>query len=125
MYNIGMDRYSIALGKKPPPKLDAVQRAAELMKMPLCDLPPIALGYILHKSQMYGSSGEVTLTSLAHYVQVTENLKSSDKNYRIDKKGLNWFKNPFPASYRECPDCKKTVLMMEHQRNCSSCELPF
>lgn len=120
-----MDRYSIALGKKPPERPDAVQRAAELMKMPLSDLPEIALGYILDQNKKYGASGEVMLTSIAHYAQAVEKFNTSDKNYKIDKKGLNWFKNPIPASFRECQSCKKVLLMTKYQKECASCELPF
>lgn len=122
-----MDRYAIALKKKPPMAVDAMVRAHELMALSLNDLNHTALGYILFMSKKYGYSAEVLLTCLAHYVQATEGLKTTDKAYKIDAKGKAWFKSPVKADYRKCPSCGKMSLLAYGDGVCSRCPeiLPF
>jgi hypothetical protein len=119
-----MDRYSIALNKKPTSK-SALQRAQELMGVPQRELPPVALGYLYHQNNKYGACGEVTLTAFAHYAQAVEGLKTSNVMYKIDLEALNWFRNPVPVSYKNCTSCGKEELMIGNNKECSNCDLPF
>lgn len=119
-----MDRYSIALKKKPHRK-NAVQRAQELMVMDKHKLSPITLGYLYHRHNIAGFSTEEDLKALTHYAQAVEGLKTTNPIYKIDDHIRNWFKNPVPASYRECTRCRNVELMIGNQTECSGCDLPF
>ena len=72
-------------------KKDALERADELSRMPMSQLPPLALAYLREHSRVYGGCGEEMITALAHYAKLAEGLSCSDPNYRPKKKDKEFF----------------------------------
>jgi hypothetical protein len=72
----------------PPPdndpsesKQDAVERAQELMRMPMRDLPPKAIAAAKFLAAQVGMCAETCLTAYAAYAQVVEGLPCADEAY--------------------------------------------
>ncbi len=72
--------------------MDAVERAVEMMHIPQCDLPPIALKFARYLCSKYGMCGEVYVTAYAVYAQLVEKLPCTDDLYIADKEAIEWFK---------------------------------
>lgn len=79
-------------GSDRPIMMDAVERAQEMMKTKMGDLPDLALDYVSHVSSKIGICGEVFLMCFAHYAQYVEGLSCNSSDYMIDDKGKKWFK---------------------------------
>ena len=60
---------------------DAVQRAYELMLLPMRDAPLMARMYLQNLSSRVGVCGEVCMTAYATYAQLTEKLPCTDDLY--------------------------------------------
>ena len=68
-----------------------MDRAHELFKSRICDLPTLAYEYMNYFCSEVGLCGEAILTAFAYYAQEVEGLKCNDKNYLIDENGKSWF----------------------------------
>lgn len=73
-------------------KLNAVERARQLMLLPQTLLPPDAMRYIKFLAAKYGGCGEVYLTALAHYAQAVEGYVCDNEAYRLDDGARTWFR---------------------------------
>lgn len=73
------------------PKLDAVDRAKELLNVKRSQLPPLALEFCGHLCSEVGSSIEVILTAFAVYAQCVEHLPCADELYHPRPQDLEWF----------------------------------
>ena len=71
---------------------DAVDRAAQLMNIPLNKLPSLAQEFRQYLYKEMGGSGEVAFTAFAGYAQVVEMLPCTDPSYQISKEHRKWFK---------------------------------
>ena len=78
--------------KKNENKKDALARAAEMMQMPMKQLPALAFAYMQKMCHTYAACGEVILTAFAHYAQLEEGLPCDDFLYRPGKKEKQLFK---------------------------------
>lgn len=70
---------------------EAVDRAVEMMKIPMNELPKRAIGYAKFMCNKYMMCGEVLLTSWAHYAQAVEGLECDDDLYKITEEGKEFF----------------------------------
>ena len=72
---------------------DALDRAQEMMFIPMNQLPSIAVDYARHLGANGGICAEVLLTAWAHYAQAVEGLKTDDEAYRAGAWEREWFAN--------------------------------
>lgn len=61
--------------------MNALQRASEMMRMPMKDLPEVAVEYAKHLASRVGLCGEVLYTAWAVYAQMVEKLPCDDSLY--------------------------------------------
>jgi len=72
-------------------KVDAMERAGQLMSVPMKDLPPLAYKYALELCRVLGMSGEVMLTAFAFYAQIVEGLECKDLAYQVNEDNRRFF----------------------------------
>jgi hypothetical protein len=75
----------------------AVQRASQMMMVPMKDLPPKALAYARFMCRKYGGCGEVFMTAYAGYAQKVEGLPCSDSLYTVSEIDWDEFEKGYPA----------------------------
>lgn len=68
----------------------AINRAWELMHIPLKDLPPLALELRNKMARELGMCMEVCLTAFACYAQVVEGLECKDDLYQVRESERAW-----------------------------------
>jgi len=61
--------------------MNAVERAYELMILPMNQAPPLAQAYLKDLASRVGLCGEVCMTAYATYAQLTEKLPCTDELY--------------------------------------------
>jgi hypothetical protein len=61
--------------------MDALQRASEMMRIPMKDLPEIAIEYAKHLCNRVGMCMEALYTAWAVYAQIVEKLPCDDFLY--------------------------------------------
>lgn len=71
--------------------MDAVHRAAQMMKTPMKGLPKKAVKYARYLGKKYRTCGEIFMTAFAHYAQYIESLPCEDSIYKINSEGKIWF----------------------------------
>jgi hypothetical protein len=71
---------------------NAVERAGQMMRVPMKDLPPIALDYAKRLSSQVGFCGEVLLTAWAVYAQIVEGLPCDDELYTPTQDAIDFYK---------------------------------
>lgn len=69
----------------------AVERASEMMQIPMKELPPLALEFARKLSREVGCCGEVLMTAFAVYAQCIEGLPCDDELYRAKPEDVEWF----------------------------------
>lgn len=74
-------------------KNNAVNRAMELMTVPMKDLPPLAIEFMRLLSSEVGYCMETCITAYAAYAQCVENLPCDDYLYEAREKDKKWFKH--------------------------------
>lgn len=71
----------------------AVERAAELLNIPIKDLPPLAVQFRNRLCSEMGLCLEVCLTAFAAYAQCVEGLPCDDEAYKARPQDVHWFKH--------------------------------
>ncbi len=71
----------------------AVERACEMMLIPIRDLPPLAYKFARKLMSEVGMCGETYLTAYAVYAQCIEKLPCDDNLYQARPCDIEWFKN--------------------------------
>ena len=70
---------------------DAVDRAQELLSVPMSQLPPLALEFVKKLCSEAGGCIEVFLTAYAVYAQCVEGLPCADDLYQVRPEHREWF----------------------------------
>lgn len=71
---------------------DAVEKAGEMMMLPMNQLPELAIDFLEFLSARVGFCGEVCLTAYAAYNQMVLNMKCDDELYKItDPIYIKWW----------------------------------
>lgn len=70
----------------------AMDRASQMMRTKMCDLPEAAIEFAKHLSKEYGFCGEIMLTAFAAYAQCVEKLPCKDRLYKAREEDYVWFK---------------------------------
>ena len=73
--------------------MTAEQRGMEMMRMPMKDLPPLAMKFGRKISAEYGMCMETLLTAWTVYAQCVEGLECTDDLYKARQSDRDWFKN--------------------------------
>ncbi len=72
--------------------MTADERGQQLMRVPMNQLPPVALNYARHLCQKYGACCEVYLTAYVQYANVVEGLEIEDDGYKpVMPEDIQWF----------------------------------
>jgi len=71
----------------------AEKRGQEMMFIPMCDLPPLAVKFAKHMGKEFGLCGEVFLTTWIVYAQCVEKLECTNEFYIPLAKNIQWFKD--------------------------------
>ena len=71
--------------------MNALERASEMMRMPMKDLPEVAVEYAKHLACRVGFCGEVLYTAWAVYAQMVENLPCDDPLYYPDPDAILFY----------------------------------
>jgi hypothetical protein len=72
--------------------VNARDRGTEMLKIPMNELPPLAVSYAKFLCRKYGMCGEIMLTAWCHYAECVEGCKpSNDVAYQADDQAFNFF----------------------------------
>ena len=71
--------------------MDAVERAMQLAKTPMAELPPLAREFAVKLCQEVGMCIETYLTAYACYAQCVEGLPCNDELYKVLPNHAAWF----------------------------------
>ncbi len=69
----------------------AMERAQEMMLIPMGQLPPLALEFAKYTCNRIGMCGEVLLTCWSVYAQLVEKLKCDNSLYIARDEDKEWF----------------------------------
>lgn len=72
---------------------EAVEKAIEMLQIPMKDLPEFAKEFLQHLSNKVGLCIEVCITAYACYNQAVLNMNCNDDLYMISQEDLKWFKD--------------------------------
>ena len=72
-------------------KKDAAEKAAEMMRKTMGELPTLAIEYCRYLSKKVGYCMETCMTAYAHYCQAVLGMKCGNELYAIDDPGKRWF----------------------------------
>ena len=70
---------------------DAVEEALKMMRIPMRELPPIAIEYVKYLSNKVGACMEVYVTAYAYYNQAMLEMPCEDSLYVIPDEEFQWF----------------------------------
>jgi hypothetical protein len=88
-YYVGGNTFTI--DPRPEEKMDAMERARELMATPSKDLPPLAYKYAQELCRTIGISAEVMITAFAFYAQIVEGLPCEEECYVVGEANRRFF----------------------------------
>ncbi len=71
--------------------MTAEERGSEMMKIPIKDLPPLAVEFAKDLCRRIGGCGEVLLHSWTVYAQCVEGLECTDPFYAATDSDRLWF----------------------------------
>lgn len=69
----------------------AVDRAMEMMAIPMNQLPPLAVKFARRLCNEVGMCGETFVTAYAVYAQIVEGLPNNDSLYSAREQDRKWF----------------------------------
>lgn len=83
--------------------MTALDRAKDLMAVPLGQLPCLALACAKMFSDRMGMCGEVCLTAYAAYAEIIEGLPADDPAYEADDATREFFKHDIKLDFTFTP----------------------
>lgn len=90
------------------PKMTALERGIQLLKVPVKDLPPLAYEFGKKLCKEVGMCIETFLTAYTVYAQCVEGLECDDSLYKARPQDVTWFKE------RLSEQAKQVTVDLEH-----------